>query len=134
MRMNESRTLLSRMKSSPARGFRLSYVSLSLISLLALMVAGGCKKSESSQGATGPTVDVFKLSQAFPTPTAEVHRSLDTIQFSIRYGNYDAALSELNKLSNDASLTGAQKKAVSDTIEQVKQAQATPPAAPAPAQ
>ena len=79
-------------------------------------------------------MDVFKFVQTFTNPSPEVHHSLDMVQFNIRYGNYDATLAELEKLSNDAALTEAQKRSIGEFAQQVKQKQASNPAAPAPAQ
>ena len=59
--------------------------------------------------------------QAFPSPTLEQQLIIAKVSQGIRYRMYPNALAALTQLSGDASLTGAQKKAVNDKIEQVKQ-------------
>ncbi len=106
--------------------------------LLIVLVAGavalaGCGKSE-KQGSTQrqPGVVVTtEMVQAFPNPTPEVQACIDKLRFASRYGQFDAALAELDKLVNMPNLTEPQKKAVNEVIEQVKTAikvrQAAPP-------
>ena len=47
--------------------------------------------------------------------------------YGVRYGDYNKALAELDKLANNASLTEPQKKIVSEVTEQVKKAAASSP-------
>lgn len=49
---------------------------------------------------------------------------------NIRYGQYDQALAELQKLGAVPTLTEPQKKLVNDLVEQVKQLAAKAPAKP----
>jgi len=106
-------------------------LSLSLMCALVMIVAGGCSKSAApAQNAPAPVIDVEKFKQAFPNPTPEIRASLDQIGFGIRYGTYDKASQELDKLANAGALTDPQKKAVADLADQIKQTQKqTTPAA-----
>ena len=100
------------------------------VGLLALV---GCGKSGESKPPTliPGAVSLASIQQAFPNPTPEVSRSMDRLRFAIRYRTFDAALVELDKLSRLPNLTEPQKKAVSDTIAQVKVVLNTLPAKPA---
>lgn len=93
------------------------------MAVLVLVLGSGCKKSES---ATPPatSVDFASLSQAFPSPTPEVQQDLRSVQRAIQYRTYAEALTALDKLAALPDLTDAQKKAVNDTAQQVKQVQA----------
>ena len=77
-------------------------------------------------------MDLAKFSEAFPTPTPEQQQYVAKASQGIRYRMYPDALAALDQLSADASLTDAQKKAVNDLIEGIKQALTNAPAAPAP--
>jgi hypothetical protein len=66
-------------------------------------------------------MDMAPLQQAFPSPAPEVQASLEKFRMAIRYGQFEPALVELDKLAQLPDLTEAQKKAVNDKIEQVKQ-------------
>jgi len=94
-----------------------------------ILVAGviglvGCSKSDQAPPPPGaaPTIDVGKLRQAFPTAEGDVQSCLTKIRNAVRYSDYPTAMSELEKLAADAKLTDAQKKVVTDLMEQVKQA------------
>jgi len=104
--------------------------------LLMVLLAGslafaGCGKSAKPtvQGTTA-AVDMPKFQQAFPSPTPEQQSNISKVQQSVRYGLYPDALAALDKLAGDAALSEAQKKAVNDMIEGVKQAIAKLPTAP----
>jgi hypothetical protein len=97
--------------------------------LLVILMAGvlalaGCGKSgkPATLVRTPGVVDLSDLQKAFPAPTPEISSSLDKLRFALRYRQYDVSLVELEKLTRIPNPTDAQKKAVDDVIEQVKQA------------
>jgi len=99
----------------------------------ALLATAGCGKASKPQPtAATALMDMGKLQETFQPPSPEFQNSLTKLRFAIRYGQFDAALAELDKLAHSASLTEPQKKAVDDKVEQVKQAIAsTAPKPPA---
>ena len=106
-----------------------------------MVVAGalalaGCSKSANGPAPVNadgvPVMDMAKLRSEFSSADEEVRQSLDKAAFAVRYSNYTVALEELNKLSNNPKLSEAQKKAVTDFIDQLKKAIAS--AAPQAAQ
>ena len=97
----------------------------------ALLAFAGCgKSSKSGAERISASMDVSKFSEAFPTPTPEQQQSITKVSQGVRYRMYPEALAALDQLSADASLTDAQKKAVNDLIEGIKQALTNTPAAP----
>jgi hypothetical protein len=107
---------------------------LVIVLMAGVLALAGCGKSNKQAAQTQHTpgvVDLNGLQQAFPDASPEVHAVLDKVRFSSRYGQHEASLVELDKLSAMPNLTDAQKKAVADVIEQVK---AAIQARPAPAQ
>ncbi len=106
-------------------------LGIALAGLVALAGAG-CKKEEAKPKAPlygGVQIDLPKLQAALgnvgQTPSGQnLNNVLAKIRFGIRYQNYVDALVALDKLKDDPSLNDAQKKIVSDVLEQVKQAAA----------
>jgi Skp family chaperone for outer membrane proteins len=93
-----------------------------MILLAGLFTVAGCGKSSKPQPSAPPgVIDLGKLQQAFPAPRAEVRASLAKLNFAKRYGDYQAALAELDKLAQLPDLTDAQKQAINDMIQAVKQ-------------
>ncbi len=95
--------------------------------LLIVLMAGalalaGCGKSNKQTPVprTPGVVVLSDLQQAFPNPSQDFTTSLDKLRFATRYGQFETALVELDKLSNLPNLTEDQKKAVNEVIEQVK--------------
>lgn len=82
----------------------------------------------------GVSVDLPKLIQALETATPELQTSARNVQMAFRYGQYEKALMEVDKLVNDTTLTEEQKKIAGEVLEQVKQVMAKAPPAAAPAQ
>jgi hypothetical protein len=97
-----------------------------------LALAGCGKSSEPQPSATAGAIDIGKLQQAFPTASPEVQNGFDKIRFAVRYRQLPLALAELDKIARMPGLTDAQKKAVNDLIEQVKQTMNAAAAKPAP--
>jgi hypothetical protein len=105
-----------------------------MVLLAGALAFAGCGKSGSDNGTAqhlAATIDVAKFQQAFPSPTPEQQSTLTKVMTGVRYRQYPDALTALEKLASDPSLTEPQKKAVSDMIEGVKQASAKTPPAPA---
>jgi hypothetical protein len=95
---------------------------IAMVLLAGVCILAGCGKSSKPQpSAVVAVMDMRKLQQAFPSPSAEVQGSLDKVRMGVRYRQFEIVLTELDKLGNDASLTESQKKAVNEKIEQVKQ-------------
>jgi hypothetical protein len=78
----------------------------------------------------GVQVDLPKFQQAFVNSPLK-DGAVANVSSSVRYGQYPAAIAELEKLSANPSLDAGQKKAVSDLLDQIKQV-ATKGAAPSP--
>jgi hypothetical protein len=94
-----------------------------VVIITAMLAVVGCKKSNSNTGATNVS-PLSIIRKAFPNPAPDVSPSINKIAFGMRYGDFNAALAELDKLAANPSLTSDQKKAVADAIEAVKKSQA----------
>ncbi len=89
----------------------------------AVLATAGCSKASKPQPtAASELMDMGKLQQTFQPPSPDFETSLTKLRFALRYGEFDTALAELDKLANTAGITEAQKKAVNDKIDQVRQA------------
>ena len=98
-----------------------------LFSILAVCVLtiAGCKKSDQQDSALqyhGVNVDWPKVDAEFAKASQELQGSVTAVKRFLRYGQFPQALVELDKLSNDPSLTEPQKKLINDLIQQTKQA------------
>lgn len=98
----------------------------------------GCKKSGPAGGGDlppmqvqGVNVDVPKLNKALESATPDQQATARNIQMAFRYGQYEKALMEADKLANDTTLNEEQKKVAGEVLEQVKQVVAKAPPAPA---
>jgi len=97
------------------------------------LVLAGCSKApdvSEQMEISGVKLDVPKLQQAFATDKPELQAGVSKAVMNIRYGQYDQALAELQKLGAVPTLTEPQKKLVNDLVEQVKQLAAKAPAKP----
>jgi hypothetical protein len=75
-------------------------------------------------------MDLAKFTQAFPSPTPEQQGTLSKVANGVRYRLYPEALTALEALASDTSLTEPQKKAVADMTAGITQAMTNaPPAA-----
>jgi hypothetical protein len=72
----------------------------------------GCSK----QGA----VDVTPLEKSFQTAQGAAKTAADTAIAAIRKADYSGAMSELQKLAKDASLTPEQQQAIKDVVAQIQ--------------
>jgi hypothetical protein len=105
-----------------------------VVILAVLLLAGmGCKKSERgvvvapAREVFGVMVDLPRLDVDFTNASPAVMNSVAVIKSAYRYGRFEQAAAELDKLSNDAGLTPAQQKLVTTLIEQTKQVIAKAP-------
>jgi len=94
--------------------------------MVGLMAVAACKKGPAEPtldpvDVNGVKVDLPKLQAYFTETNADLQNSARKVVMAFRYGQYESALMELDKLSNDPALDETQKKLVSDMIEQVKQ-------------
>ena len=94
-----------------------------VVIITAMLAVVGCKKSDSNSGAKNVSA-LGIIRKAFPNPGPDISPSVEKIAFGMRYGDYNAALAELDKLAANPSLTPDQKKAVADATEAVKKSQA----------
>ena len=99
--------------------------------------AGCGKKGPSGQQVPpmvieGINVDLPKLQASIDASgNADLQSAVRTVMMSFRYRQYDKALMDMEKLSNDPALTEEQKKIATEVFEQVKQvATKAPPPAP----
>jgi len=103
----------------------------------ALLLSSGCNKSEKipqSQEVNGVSIDMPKLQQTFSdTTNDDVRRLVTEAGFGLRYGDYVKSMMALDQLANNPTITPAQKKVVTDVIEQEKKLSGGA-AAPAPGQ
>ncbi len=97
------------------------------VGVLALAGCGKSNKPAPPAARVPGVVDLAQLQMAFPAPTPEISTSFSKLGFATRYRQFEPALVELDKLSRLPNLTEAQKKAVDEVIEQVKQALAVNP-------
>jgi len=96
--------------------------------------AAGSNEAETGgppQEYYGVKVDWRKLDAVFTNSSPEVQASVTLLLQDFRYAQFSKALADLDKLSNDPSLTPPQKKLVTDLTEQTKQVIAKAPPEPA---
>ena len=107
---------------------------ISLITLVALLPLAGCGKSGGSPSKgpviRGVLVETPKLQEAFATASPDVQAQLSKVQMGIRYGEFQTAATELEKLAANPGLTEAQKKAAADVAVQIKEVLSKPPETP----
>ncbi len=94
--------------------------------LLVLLGLAGCGKPKPTSlppaTANGATLDMQALAQALASsPSPEVKAAFGDFYSQLRYSQYGQANADLDKIAADPSLTEAQKKAVADAKEQLKQ-------------
>ncbi len=99
---------------------------------LSLAALPGCSKSSNQQSPdavdiNGVKVDLPKFQKAFENAPQEVLDGERKFLMAFRYGQYENALMELDKLSNAQGLTDDQKKMVATLIDQTKQVMAKAP-------
>jgi hypothetical protein len=104
---------------------------LSLLSVC-LVAFASCKKSDQPVAPntefSGVRVDWPKLDTEFAGSDQELQKAASLAVRHIRYAQFPEAVADLERLSDDPKLTEAQKKLVSDLLEQTKQAMAKAPA------
>jgi hypothetical protein len=106
---------------------------IGVLALLAvcLMAFASCKKADQSVAPNtefnGVKVDWPKLETEFGNSDQELQKAASLAVRHIRYSQFPDAVGVLERLSGDPKLTEAQKKVVSDLLEQAKQASAKAP-------
>lgn len=102
-------------------------LQLSLL-LAGAMMLNGCGKSEDTtaaggsggSGATAQAIDTTALSSQFATAEGAVKTAVDEAVAAVNTGRYSDAVTSLQKLASDTSLTARQKTAVSSLLESLK--------------
>ena len=84
---------------------------VSFLAVCALSISG-CKKSG---------VDTRPLEKSFSSAEPATKGSADKADSAVKAGDYAGAMAELQKLAAQAKLTPEQQKAITDTLEQVRQ-------------
>jgi hypothetical protein len=97
-----------------------------LILVAAFFSLTGCKKADTTPNPTTPGGALAGIRKAFPNPGPDIAPSIDKIAFSLRYGEYQGVLTELDKMSASPNLTPDQKKALDNASEQIKKSMAAP--------
>jgi hypothetical protein len=103
-----------------------TFRSILLIVIAASCLQIGCKKKPEpvNLNPTTPAAALSAVRKAFPNPGPDIAPSLDKVMFSMRYGEYQGVLTELDKLSAMPNLTAEQKTVLSNASEQIKKAMA----------
>jgi hypothetical protein len=86
-----------------------------------LALAGCGKKQPAGFELKGVTVDLPKLESAFATASPDLQNIVPEVTMGVRYADYPRAFAALAKLDSAPGLTDAQKKAVAEVAEQIKQ-------------
>jgi hypothetical protein len=95
--------------------------------MLSAMLAGfGCGKKSAPPKVqpldiNGVKVDLATFGEAFTGAAPELQSQVIQVRSAFRYSLYPKALEELDKLAAMPGVSDAQKKAISDLAEQVKQ-------------
>ena len=102
------------------------------ILMVGLLAFTACKKGPAEPtldpvDVNGVKVDLPKLQACFDESNPDAQASSRKVVMAFRYGQYENALMELDKLANDANLNEKQKKVVTDMIDQVKQVMSKAP-------
>jgi hypothetical protein len=99
------------------------------------LLAGCSKPAEKTQPGIdlyGVKVDVPRLQALLAGETnPEVRTNLAQVQFGIRYGDWQKAMTALERIAAVPSLTDPQRKVVNDVMGQIKQATGAAPRKPA---
>src|SRR5689334_8865804 len=106
---------------------------MSLLAAACLAGVVGCKKAEVVAPVTeynGIKIDWPKLDSEFANASPELQGNAQLAKRYIRYSLFPRAMIELDKLANTPGLNESQKKAVTDLMEQTKEALAKAPLAP----
>ena len=95
---------------------------LSLFFAMAVVLLTGCKKESSPDAASTATGNTAPLDSSFKTADPAVQANVSSVKNDVRYGIYDKALADLQKLTATPNLTPEQQKAIKDVTSQVQQA------------
>ena len=96
-----------------------------------LLAFAGCKKAEQPGGSApeynGVRVDWPKLDMVFTNVSPELQAGVSLAKHAFRYGQFPRAITELDKLANNRTLTEPQSKLVNELRAQTRQAIAKAP-------
>jgi len=94
---------------------------LTTLALTAVLCFGGCKKEEVTVDATQPLADSFQ------TAEPAVQQTIQTVNTSLKSGNYLAAARAMEPVLVQPNLTDPQKQAIGLALSQMNQAVAANP-------
>jgi len=99
------------------------FIVLSFV-VASVLTAGslGCKKKEARVDATQP------LQQSFQTAEPQVKQAIETVNTSLKSGNYAGASRALEPVVTGGNLSAPQKQAIGVALRQINQAIAANPA------
>ena len=99
------------------------FIALTSIAVLALALGSmSCKKKDAQADATRP------LQQSFQTAEPETKQVIQTVNTSLKAGNYMEATRALAPVVSRRNLTEPQKQAIGVALQQINQAIAANPA------
>ena len=99
------------------------FIALTSIAVLALALGSmSCKKKDAQADATRP------LQQSFQTAEPETKQVIETVNTSLKAGNYTEATRALAPVVSRRNLTEPQKQAIGVALKQINQAIAANPA------
>jgi hypothetical protein len=75
----------------------------------------------------GVTVNVDLVEKALQNAPYRVHIILGDVRYSLGYEEFNTALADFQKISQDPAVTDQQKSAIAQVVEQVKQAASAQP-------
>ena len=97
-----------------------SFVFLFLLMSVSALFLVSCKEAK--------TDATQSLSQSFQSSEPEVKKAIDTVNNSLKTGNYTEAAKTLAPLVDNRPMTTAQKQAVGVALQQINQAMVVNPA------
>jgi len=105
---------------------------LSILTAGLMLFSGvGCKKETASRQPQTLQDGIAQLRTALASASPQAQSNLYSgVIYGVRYGRYMDALVALDRIASDPSLNDAQKQAVSNMVDMVKQAMTNAPAAP----
>lgn len=97
-----------------------SFLFLFLVMSVTALILVGCKEAK--------TDATQSLNQSFQSAEPEVKKAIDTVNNSLKTGNYSEAAKTLAPLVDNRPMTAAQKQAVGAALQQINQAMVANPA------
>jgi hypothetical protein len=97
----------------------------------AAIVVSGCNRSNTPAPVPQGKWDPIKLGLAFEDSPVEVKTVVNQAVLAVRNTEYEKAIGALDTLLSDGHVTAAQKTAISNAIQQIKEKANAAAAAPA---